>query len=214
MIPILFQTDDVLAVDKPEGLPSIPGSGAEVCLLSLLSASFPEKLYVVHRLDKEVSGVMLFARNAAAHKLLNDQFSGRQVRKTYAALAHGIFAVDEGAIDRPLRQFGSGRMGVDVKRGKPSQTFFRVIERLKKFTLVEARPITGRRHQIRVHFYSLGHPLVGDLRYGDRLIQLPFPRLMLHAQHIEFRLPSGQEVTVESPIPASFRQVLEKKSHA
>lgn len=208
-IVTLFENDDVLAVHKPEGLASIPANVGEASLLAWLASRIPGKLYVVHRLDKEASGVILFARHAAAHKYLNTQFSSRDVRKTYVALAHGIIPETHGVIDKPLREFGSGRMGVDLERGKPSVTEFQVIERLAAYTLLEAHPLTGRRHQIRVHLYSIGHPIAGDLRYGDRTVQRRFPRLMLHAQAIAFRLPTGEEVTVESPLPESFRTVVE-----
>lgn len=207
MIHVLLETPDILAVDKPEGLASIHEQGKE-CLLSLLSAQFPDKLYVVHRLDKEVSGVILFARNAATHKFLTQQFGQHQVDKTYIALTHGVIRKDRGIIDKPLREFGSGRVSVDAERGKPSLTEFRVIERFESYTLVEAHPRTGRRHQIRAHLYSIGHPLVGDLRYGDRAAQSQFPRLMLHAKRVTFRLPSGETWIVEAPIPESFRAVL------
>jgi len=142
MIHILLETADILAVDKPEGPASIHDQGKE-CLLSLLAAQFPEKLYVVHRLDKEVSGVILFARNAAAHKHLTQQFSDRNVEKRYVTLTHSVIEQDSGVIDKPLRGFGSGRMGVDAERGKPSSTEFRVTERLRSYTLVEAYPHTG-----------------------------------------------------------------------
>lgn len=210
MIPILFEDQDILAVNKPEGLASIPESAeGKASLLSLLEPAFPGKLYVVHRLDKEVSGVLLFAKNAAVHKHLNDQFSNRNVRKTYAALTHGVIKETDGIIDKPLHQFGSGRMGVDLYRGKPCITEFRVADRFEGYTLVKAHPLTGRRHQIRVHFYSIGHPIVGDLRYGDKLVQRAFPRLMLHAQEIAFRLPSGEEVAIEAPIPETFKLAME-----
>jgi tRNA pseudouridine32 synthase/23S rRNA pseudouridine746 synthase len=209
MIPILFENEDIVAVNKPEGLASIPEQRAKDCLLSLLSSMFSEKLYVVHRLDREASGVILFARNAAAHKYLSEQFSGRSVKKTYAALTHGVIEENSGVIERPLREFGSGRMAVDVQRGKSSSTEFRVTERVGAYTLVEVYPHTGRRHQIRAHFYSIGHPLVGDLRYGDKVLQGRFPRLMLHAERITCLLPLGEEVTVEAPIPESFKAVVE-----
>ncbi len=206
--PVLFENDDILAVCKPEGLASIPGGKRGPSLLSLLAPRVQEKLYVVHRLDKEVSGVIVFAKNAAAHRYLNDQFGSRNVHKTYVALVHGIIQEDRGVMDQPLRQFGSGRMGVDVQRGKPSITGFRVIARFDAFTLLEAYPLTGRRHQIRAHLYSIGHPVVGDLRYGDRKAQGRFPRLMLHAQAITLRLPAGENVTIEAPLPESFSVVL------
>jgi len=210
VIPILFENEDVLAVHKPEGLASIPeGRPGRDCLLSLLTALAPDKLYVVHRLDKDVSGVILFAKNAVAHKCLNEQFNQRRVRKTYIALTHGVMEMDGGRIDKPLRRFGSGRMGVDLERGKPCITEFRVEERLGAYTLVRVHPITGRRHQIRVHLYSIGHPIVGDRLYGEKKMQLRFPRLMLHAQKIALRLPTGEEVEIEADPPPSFRKVVE-----
>lgn len=209
MISILFENEEIVAVNKAEGLASIPGSaGGEPSLLELVSAGYTERLYVVHRLDKEASGVILFAKSADAHRYLNEQFSRRQVDKTYLVLTFGAIAGDSGLIDRPLREFGSGRMGVDPERGKLSVTEFKVIERLEGYTLVEAHPVTGRRHQIRVHFYSLGHPVVGDRRYGDKKIQENFPRLMLHARSITFRLPSGAPLTIEAAAPESFNQAL------
>ncbi len=209
MISILFENEDIVAANKPEGLASIPGSpGSAPSLFGLVSAGYTERLYVVHRLDKEACGVILFAKNAAAHRHLNEQFSRRQVDKTYLVLTFGAIAEDSGLIDRPLREFGSGRMGVDLQRGKPSTTEFEVMERLGAYTLVAAHPTTGRRHQIRVHFYSFGHPVVGDSRYGDKNVQKNFPRLMLHARAITFRLPSGAPLTIEAAAPESFNQVL------
>lgn len=211
MLPILFQNQDVVAIAKPEGIASIPEApGQAASLLERLAPAFEGKLYVVHRLDKEVSGVMLFARNAAAHRHLNDQFERAAVRKTYLALAHGVIREDGGTIDKPLRQFGSGRMGVDLQHGKPCQTVFEVVERFASCTLVRVHPLSGRRHQIRAHFYSIGHPIVGDLRYGDRQTQRAYPRLMLHAQAIAFRLVTGEEIVVEAPLPESFQAVLER----
>ncbi len=210
MIQILFENKDIVAVDKPEGLASIPERDlSKDCLLSLLSSKFKEKLYVVHRLDKEASGIILFAKNADAHKYLNKQFFNHTINKTYLALTHGIIKEENGAIDKPIRQFGSGRMGVDLKIGKASTTKFHVIKKFDSYTLVEAYPLTGRRHQIRVHLYSIAHPIVGDLRYGDKTLQEKFPRLMLHSQKITFSLSSEERITVESPIPESFNMVIE-----
>jgi tRNA pseudouridine32 synthase/23S rRNA pseudouridine746 synthase len=210
MILTLFEDADVLVVNKPEGLASIPERDTtQESLLSQLSAARPTTLYVVHRLDKEVSGVIIFAKNAAAHKFLNEQFSHHTVRKTYRAVVHGVIAQESGTIHKSLRQFGSGRMGVDSKRGKESVTTFHVLKRFDAHTLAEAYPVTGRRHQIRVHLYSLGHAIVGDSLYGEKAMQYPFPRLMLHAQKIEVRLPSGNEVMIEAPVSESFAKVLQ-----
>ncbi len=168
-----------------------------------LEAERGEKLFVVHRLDKEVSGLLLFARDAATHRTLSMAFEHRRVHKTYLGLAHGLLRGDT-TIDKPIAEFGSGRMGVDERRGKPSRTEARVLERYQKQTLVEAHPITGRRHQLRVHFYAIGHALCGDPRYGDLTEQAKWPRLMLHA----IRLVLPDNVTIECPPPASFQAVL------
>jgi len=209
-IQVLFDRGGVLAVCKPEGLASIPERTKDRdSLLVSLQSSIPDKLYVVHRLDKDVSGVMLFARTAAAHRCLNDQFAKRRIAKTYLALVHGALPEDAGTIDRPIREFGSGRMGVDAKHGKASASSYEVVRRMGHYTLVTVRTATGRRHQIRVHFYSIGHPVVGDLRYGDKSQQERFPRLMLHAASISFELPSGEAVAVEAPVSGTFSAVLD-----
>ena len=159
------------------------------------------RLFPVHRLDKDVSGVILFAKTAEAHRYLNGEFEKRRVRKTYLAVCHGVIEKNRGVINAPIREFGSGRMGVDRERGKPAATEFRVVDRRGRFSVVHAYPLTGRRHQIRVHLYSIGHPVVGDRKYGDPGLQKAFPRLILHALSIEFTPPSGGRLTIESPPP-------------
>ena len=209
-VQVLFENANVIAVAKPEGLASIPERSPErASLLASLQPLIEEKLYVVHRLDKEASGVMLFAKNPASHRFVNDQFARREVSKTYLALVHGRIEARRGTVDKPIRAYGSGRMGVGGRRGKQSATRYEVVRYVGPCTLVEAYPTTGRRHQIRVHFYSLGHAIVGDRRYGDDEIQRRFPRLMLHALAVSFRLPTGDPITVESPVPESFSAVLE-----
>jgi len=207
--PVLFENDAILAVDKPEGVVSI-SEGGKGGLPELLRERgvYVGRLYPVHRLDREASGVIVFAKNPAAHRFLNGEFDRREVRKTYLALVHGVIPSNRGIINKPIREFGSGRMGVDEKLGKSSSTEFKVYERMKGYTLVRAYPLTGRRHQIRVHLYSLGHPIVGDPRYGDRALQEKFPRLMLHAMIIELDLPGGERQRIEAPAPESFDAVL------
>jgi RluA family pseudouridine synthase len=207
----LFENGDIVAVDKPEGLATIPERRRQTqSLVDRLSTERGEKLYVVHRLDKETSGVIVFARNAEAHRFLNRQFATGAVAKTYLALTHGVMADDEGIIDQPLRQSGSGRVAVDAKRGKASISEFRVVERFRAHTFVEVRPMTGRRHQIRVHLYQLGHAVVGDPLYGDMNVQKDYPRLMLHAQSLTINLPSGTAVALAAPLPESFRAALRR----
>lgn len=194
----------MLAVAKAEGVSSIPERDPRApSVQRALEAERGEKLFVVHRLDKEVSGVLLFARDAATHRTLSMAFEHRRVHKTYLGLAHGALSGNL-TIDKPIAEFGSGRMGVDDKRGKASRTEVRVVERFARQTLVEAHPITGRRHQLRVHFYAIGHALCGDPRYGERVEQARWPRLMLHA--LRLVLPDG--ATIECPPPASFQDVL------
>ena len=206
-VRVLFETDDYLAVDKPEGVVSVAEAG-KGGLPELLKDLAPGKLYPVHRLDRVASGVIVYAKNAAAHRHLNGEFDRREVRKTYLALVDGTMAVSRGRINAPIREFGSGRMGVDPKRGKPSSTEWKIAERLDGATLLRVNPATGRRHQIRVHLYHIGHPILGDLRYGERARQERYPRLMLHALALEFALPSGERVTVEAPPPPSFEKVI------
>jgi tRNA pseudouridine32 synthase / 23S rRNA pseudouridine746 synthase len=196
-------------VNKPEGMLSIPGRNSDAeCLLTELSGIVSQKLYVVHRLDREVSGVLIFAKDKSVHKFLNDQFSNRQIHKTYLALVHGRIENNEGLIDMPIRQFGSGRMGIDMKTGKSCATNYRVNNRFENYTLVVANPVTGRRHQIRVHFYSIGHAIVGDRQYGDKNLQKQFPHLMLHANKIAFGTPSIPNLEIEAPVPGFFNSAL------
>jgi len=208
-IPVLFENDDIIAVDKPEKLASIPERNREkISLLKVLTETLQRKLYVVHRLDKQVSGVIVFAKNPQAHRYLNTLFEHRQVSKTYIALVQGVIADASGVIDKPLRRFGSGRMGEDADRGKACRTEFTVEERLPGCTLVRLYPLTGRKHQIRAHCFSIGHPIVGDTLYGDKALQKTFPRLMLHSAEIRFYFPSREQVRIESTIPKSFLEAL------
>lgn len=205
VITILYEDDDIVAADKPVGMASIPESaGDENCLQASLGRQLGAKLLAIHRLDKDTSGVIIFAKTAVSHAFLNDQFSKRLVKKEYAALLHGKIPQNSGSIRKPIREFGSGRMGVDSRKGKHSTTHFEVVNRYPESTLVRAFPETGRRHQLRVHFYSIGHAILGDPRYGDKLIQTKYPRLMLHAKNIKLTLPSGKPISLESPLPPEF----------
>jgi RluA family pseudouridine synthase len=209
-LPILFEDPDVIACDKPEGLPVIPerlrrGPSA----LEIAQERTGGRLFVVHRIDRDTSGVLLFARHADAHRHLNEEFLRHRVRKSYLAVVHGRMP-PHARTALPLRQFGSGRMGVDRRRGKPSLTLFRRIGEIGSCSEVVAQPVTGRRHQIRVHLYSLGHPVVGDGRYGDPALRGRFPRLLLHARALSVRLPSGRVARLTAPVPESFTKVVEE----
>ncbi len=201
---ILHRDADLIAVNKPEGIAAVPEHAQDPdCLLEQLIVQLGHRLLPVHRLDKDVSGVILYACHADSHRRLNKVFADHLVRKTYLALVHGNVVPQSGTIDQPIREFGSGRMGVSPT-GKHSLTNFSVLQRFGNFTLVEAAPLTGRRHQLRVHLYHLGHPIVGDRRYGQRAIQEQYTRLMLHALAIELPHPNGRPFAIRDCTCASF----------
>jgi 23S rRNA pseudouridine1911/1915/1917 synthase len=157
---------------------------------------------IVHRLDKDTSGVLLVARTDSAHRALAAQFSGREVEKTYLALVHGRVKDDMGRITKPIARdpVRRTRMTCGLSTGREALTEYRVRQRFEKFTYLEVKIGTGRTHQIRVHLASLGHPVAGDPIYGIK--SSPAPRLFLHARRIAFDSPATRErVQVEAPLP-------------
>jgi RluA family pseudouridine synthase len=201
---VLLEDDRLVAFDKPSGLASIRERGAEDnSLHALASARAGAKLFVVHRLDKDTSGVILFAKDAATHKRLSALFETRQVEKLYLAWVLGSVARPSGLIDARLREFGSGRTGVDP-RGKPASTQWSAVKREKDRTLLEVSPRTGRRHQIRVHLYSIGHPVLGDRTYGEARPVGGAPRLMLHARDLSFPWDAPEPLRLTAPPPPDF----------
>jgi RluA family pseudouridine synthase len=210
-ISVLYEDDHLLAVDKPEGMPSIPEKpGKNNDLLTVLSARSGRRLYVIHRLDKGATGVILFGKTEEAYRFVGAQFAERRVRKSYVALAHGRVAPETGTIDKPLRKFGSGRMGVDFERGLPALTRYRVREQFAAHALLDLEPTSGRKHQLRVHLLSIDHPIVGDRWYGSPRLQNGFERLMLHAARLEFDVVSKRRLTLEAPLSESFISVVEQ----
>jgi RluA family pseudouridine synthase len=201
----IFESDGLIAVDKPAGLASIPTRDAGAAhVLGILTGETGRRLYVVHRLDSETSGVLVFAKTPVMHRWLSLQFQERLARKEYAALVHGLLPETRGRIDAPLRLFGSGRVGVDRAGGKPCVTEYEVVCRSDSQSFLLVRPLTGRQHQIRAHLYSAGHPVVGDRKYGDRRLQEAYSRLMLHAWRLDLPLPDGTLLSLEAPIPPGF----------
>lgn len=208
-IATLLETPSLLAVSKPAMMNTIPGGNPEEpCLLHYLQDKRKEKLWVVHRLDKEVSGVVLFARDEEMHKYLNALFLNREIEKTYLALVIGNVKEREGRINAPIREFGSGRMGVADIGGKESETNFQLVAKGNGHSLLRVRPLTGRRHQIRVHLYHMGHPIAGDHKYGDKKIQSAYPRLMLHAFTLDFKLADAEEISIRCNPSDDFKEVL------
>ena len=210
---ILYEDPLLLVVNKPAGLPVLPDGWEQDShyLVRQLEEQY-EKIWIVHRLDKITSGVMVFARDAETHRALNIQFETHEAQKTYHAILEGNPKWEEKVVKYPLRaNVGhKHRTVVDDKHGKPSETRFRVIKRLEEAALVEAKPMTGRTHQIRVHAYALGHPLVEDVLYGSH-DQYGLPRPMLHAQNLSFIHPATNErVKFSAPHPADFEEALER----
>jgi tRNA pseudouridine32 synthase / 23S rRNA pseudouridine746 synthase len=212
-LQILFENNDLIAVNKPAGLASIHDSAGKITdPQTILTDHYKDKLLVVHRLDKEESGVILYAKNSKTHKFLSKQFALKTVKKSYTALVLGQFDKEDGLINLPIREFGSGRMGVDRHAGKQSKTFYTVKKKYSSCTLLELNPTTLRRHQLRVHLYAIGHPVVGDIRYGDKEEQGKFPCLMLHAKNIVFEYPHGQTANIEAPLFPEFEKFISELS--
>ena len=208
---IIYEDNHLLVVDKPAGLSVLPDGWEKDSeyLVKMLQEQYG-KIFIVHRLDKITSGVMVFARDAEIHRALNIQFENHEAQKTYHAILEGNPKWEEKVAKHPLRaNVGhKHRTMVDDRNGKPSETRFRVMKRYQESALVEAKPMTGRTHQIRVHAYALGHPLVEDLLYGAR-DRYGIPRPMLHAQSLSFTHPvSNEKVKFSAPHPADFEEAL------
>ena len=230
-LSVIFEDDDLLVLSKPAGMVVHPGAGLRSgTLVHALLARAPcwstiggeERPGIVHRLDRGTSGVMVVARNDQAHRSLSHQFKARTIEKTYVALVWGEVARDAFVVDAPLGRDTRLRRRMSTRTARPrdAATEFRVIERLSGFTLLEARPRTGRTHQIRAHVRSVQHPIVGDIEYGgDRSRDLPegvlreaigsFDRLALHARRLAFTHPSdGRRLSFESPVPEEMDNLL------
>jgi 23S rRNA pseudouridine1911/1915/1917 synthase len=226
-LEVLYCDEDVAVVNKPAGMIVHPGAGASsgtlvAALLSrfggsagLSSIGGPLRAGIVHRLDKGTSGALIVALNDAAHKNLVEQFSSRLVQKTYLALLHGKIKGDSGVIEMPIARDLRRRSRMTARRreGRAARTDWRVLLRLDGFSLVEADLHTGRTHQIRVHFSTLGCPVVGDTLYGapreERVGTTVLPELgrnFLHAARVAFSQPhTGERIDVRAPLPAELR---------
>ncbi|WP_054301884.1 RluA family pseudouridine synthase [Gemmobacter sp. LW-1] len=203
-LSILHHDSAILIVDKPAGLLSVPGKdpGKEDCLIGRLRRVFPEVL-LVHRLDCDTSGVMVFALNKAAQGNLGQQFEKRQTKKVYIARLWGHLEPKEGTVDLPLCVDWPNRprQHVNHEQGKPAITDWRVQRHDGKTTRVRLMPQTGRSHQLRVHMLELGHPILGDPIYATGEA-MDYPRMMLHAESLRIRHPeTGKSQTFSAPVP-------------
>ena len=209
---LLYQDESILVINKPAGIPVLP-DGWELeapYLVKQLEEQFGH-LWVVHRLDKGTSGVIVFARTAEAHRTLSLLFERRDVHKVYHAIVIGNPKWDEHTARHPLRANVGHRHRtmVDNSKGKPSETMFRVLERYNGYALLAAVPTTGRTHQVRVHAYALGFPILGDTLYSAPETDL-IPRTALHAQSLAFAHPnSGEHLSFIAAYPDDFENALE-----
>jgi 23S rRNA pseudouridine1911/1915/1917 synthase len=220
-LDVLYEDDFLLLINKPAGLVVHPAPGhTEDTLVNALLHRWggahpglePSRLGIVHRLDKDTSGVLVVAKDPKTLERLGTQFSRRQVEKQYVALAHGWVRSATGQICQPISRHPVERKRMAIRRGgRVAVTRYEVIERFRDATFLRVHPETGRTHQIRVHLASLGHPIVADATYGrSRRTPLPIRRQALHAERLSFQHPRLDEtVTASAPLPADFVAALE-----
>lgn len=217
---LVYEDRNLWVMNKPSGLAVHGGSGLSFGLIECLRLLRPDerRLELVHRLDRDTSGCIMLARRGSALKDLHRQLREDRIKKTYLALVWGQWSAKRSFVEAPLQKntLKSGERLVRVQEGgKPSRTEFRVIARYADCSLVEARPITGRTHQIRVHALQAGHPLLGDEKYGDKdanqwARERGLRRLFLHAEGLAFDDMDGVRQQVNATLEASLRQFLEK----
>lgn len=219
---ILYEDVHMVVIDKPSGMVVHPGAGRkQKTLVNALLYHYPgireigpkDRPGIVHRLDKETSGVMIVAKSEKAYTELQRQFKQRKVGKRYLGLVWGNISRQEGCIRWAIGRHGrhGERMSIKTKKPRSAETLFEVLKRYPGFTLLDINPVTGRTHQVRVHLAASGHPLVGDKRYGQRKSKVRCPRLFLHAHKIAFDHPqTGEKVEYSSPLPKDLGTFLNK----
>ena len=221
-VEVLYEDNDIIVVNKPKGLVVHPANGnpdgtlvnalMKICKGTLSGIGGEIRPGIVHRLDKDTSGVLIVAKNDKAHLALCEQIKNREVKKTYLALTRGIIKENEATINMPIGRSTTDRKKMAVvKTGKEAITHFKVLERFKENTLLEINLETGRTHQIRVHLSQIGYPIVGDMVYSNGKNKFGVQGQMLHAWKIKFMHPiTGKEMEIEAPLPPYFEDVLEK----
>ena len=205
-ISVIYEDEQILAVDKPSGLLSVPGKGSHLadCLITRLRERDPNTL-LIHRLDCDTSGLIMFAKTPEAQRHIGLQFEKRMTKKTYIAWVHGTPEDTKGEIDLPIIVDWPNRplQKICHETGRGAQTTWRKIGKKRGFAKLELKPKTGRSHQLRIHCRELGHPILGDMLYGPQPTQAS--RLMLHAHKLELRHPIGGEwIKLECPPPKCF----------
>ena len=221
-VEVIYEDNDIIVVNKPKGMVVHPANGnpdgtlvnaiMAMCKGSLSGIGGEIRPGIVHRLDKDTSGLLIVAKNDLAHINMSNQIKDRQVKKIYIALVKGNINENEATINMPIGRSTKDRKKMAVRKdGKEAVTHFKVLKRYKDYTLLEVKIDTGRTHQIRVHMAEIGHPVVGDIVYSKGKNEFGVEGQMLHAQSLDFKHPiTGKEMHLEAKLPEYFEKVLEK----
>ena len=221
-IEIVYEDSDIIVVNKPKGMVVHPANGnpdgtlvnaiMAICKDSLSGIGGEIRPGIVHRIDKDTSGLLIVAKNDNAHVKMSEQIKNHEVKKTYIALVRGIFKENEATIDMPIGRSTSDRKKMAVnKNGKDAITHIKVLKRFDKYTLLQVNIETGRTHQIRVHLSHIGYPIVGDYTYSNGKNEFDVVGQCLHAQKLEFKHPITQkDMCLEAELPQYFKDILDK----
>lgn len=221
-IEIIYEDSDIIVVNKPKGMVVHPANGnpdgtlvnaiMAICKDSLSGIGGEIRPGIVHRIDKDTSGLLIVAKNDNAHVKMSEQIKNHEVKKTYIALVRGVFKENEATIDMPIGRSTSDRKKMSVnKNGKNAITHIKVLKRFDKYTLLKVNIETGRTHQIRVHLSHIGYPIVGDYTYSNGKNEFDVIGQCLHAQKLEFKHPITQkDMCLEAELPQYFKDILDK----
>ena len=221
-IEIVYEDSDIIVVNKPKGMVVHPANGnpdgtlvnaiMAICKDSLSGIGGEIRPGIVHRIDKDTSGLLIVAKNDNAHVKMSEQIKNHEVKKTYIALVRGVFKENEATIDMPIGRSTSDRKKMAVnKNGKNAITHIKVLKRFDKYTLLKVNIETGRTHQIRVHLSHIGYPIVGDYTYSNGKNEFDVIGQCLHAQKLEFKHPITQkDMCLEAELPQYFKDILDK----
>jgi len=221
-IQIIYEDDDIIVVNKPKGMVVHPANGnpdgtlvnaiMAICKDSLSGIGGEIRPGIVHRLDKDTSGLLIVAKNDKSHVNMSEQIKNHEVKKTYIALVRGIVKENEATIDMPIGRSNSDRKKMAInKNGRNAVTHIKVLKRYEKYTLLEVNIETGRTHQIRVHLSHIGYPIIGDYTYSNGKNEFGVVGQCLHAKHLEFKHPiTGKEMKLEAELPQYFNEILKQ----